>query len=78
MFVTGAVGDERPDFTKPGPDFLVLGTVGGFLARAVRVGSVAVYRPVGPVAVVRTKGLERSRLQARASRSPYISAIRLA
>jgi spore coat protein A, manganese oxidase len=36
---TSIVGDQRPDFTKPGPDFLVLGTEGGFLARAVRVGS---------------------------------------
>jgi len=36
---TGAAADQRPDFGKPGPDFLVLGTEGGFLARAVRVGS---------------------------------------
>ena len=35
----GPAGDQTPDFTKPGPDYLVLGTEGGFLARAVRVGS---------------------------------------
>lgn len=40
MFETvGTPGDELPDFTKPGPDYLVLGTEGGFLARAVTVPS---------------------------------------
>lgn len=32
-------GTGIPDFTKPGPDFLVIGTEGGFLAKAVRVPS---------------------------------------
>ncbi len=36
---TGPVGDQLPNFAKPGPDFLVLGTEGGFLARAIKVGS---------------------------------------
>jgi spore coat protein A, manganese oxidase len=35
----GSIGSQIPDFSKPGPDFLVLGTEGGFLARAVAVGS---------------------------------------
>jgi spore coat protein A len=32
-------GSGQPDFTKPGPDFLVIGTEGGFLARPVVVKS---------------------------------------
>ncbi len=32
-------GSGIPDFTKPGPDFLVIGTEGGFLAKAVSVPS---------------------------------------
>jgi spore coat protein A, manganese oxidase len=35
----GPVGAQLPAFSKPGPDFLVLGTEGGFLAHAVKVGS---------------------------------------
>jgi spore coat protein A len=36
---TGPVGHQIPRFSRPGPDFLVLGTEGGFLAHATRVGS---------------------------------------
>jgi spore coat protein A len=36
---TGPLGHQIPRFSRPGPDFLVLGTEGGFLARATRVGS---------------------------------------
>ena len=32
-------GSGQPDFTKPGPDFLVIGTEGGFLANPVIVKS---------------------------------------
>jgi spore coat protein A len=32
-------GTGQPDFRKPGPDFLVIGTEGGFLARPVKVRS---------------------------------------
>ena len=35
----GGTGGPVPDLNKPGPDYLVLGTEGGFLARAVRVPS---------------------------------------
>ncbi len=36
---TGPTGSTLPDFTKAGPDYLVIGTEGGFLSRAVRVPS---------------------------------------
>ncbi|MEI8239055.1 MAG: multicopper oxidase domain-containing protein [Actinomycetota bacterium] len=36
---TGRTGAVVADFSKPGPDYLVLGTEGGFLARAVRTSS---------------------------------------
>jgi spore coat protein A, manganese oxidase len=36
---SGPVGSQVPDLSQPGPDYLVLGTEGGFLARAVRVPS---------------------------------------
>jgi len=36
---SGPPGNQVPDLSQPGPDYLVLGTEGGFLARAVRVPS---------------------------------------
>jgi spore coat protein A len=35
----GLIGAQLPALSKPGPDFLVLGTEGGFLAHAVKVGA---------------------------------------
>ncbi len=39
LYVETAPGSGIPDFNRPGPDFLVIGTEGGFLARPVRVPS---------------------------------------
>jgi len=42
-------GSGQPDFNKPGPDFLVIGTEGGFLAKPVVVKSNRPFNlPTGP------------------------------
>ena len=44
LYVCNSAG--VPDKTKPGPDFLVIGTEGGFLSRPVRVPSGIPFNPV--------------------------------
>ena len=39
LYEETAPGSGQPDLTKPGPDFLIIGTEGGFLARPVQVPS---------------------------------------
>jgi spore coat protein A len=39
LYEEGTPGSGQPDFTKPGPSFLLIGTEGGFLAKAVQVPS---------------------------------------
>jgi spore coat protein A, manganese oxidase len=39
-------GSGQPDKSKPGPDFLVIGTEGGFLSKPVRVSSGVAFNPI--------------------------------